>query len=267
MTNKKQLFCASKENMGITVVCLYHQNTGFYPFSAPGTSWWFKNRFYSLMPWVITIWHYVSKIISTFAGMLSGRRVIRFSYPSSILFFGSQPFTAIIVQIFLNLLSIILLYKIGIELFSEKSRFYCSCFIFHRFTSHHFYLLHFNGNDLHYRFLAALLFYVKAIKIISTLNFFILTGLIYGISTLIRPISQYYIGGIFSVYLIMVFQRMEKRHQVLGYVNDRIFCGDSSWCYRNYSEYGHFALSNIKGYNLLFWNASYYESKTTASAR
>ena len=32
------------------------------------------------------------------------------------------------------------------------------------------------------------------------------------------------------------------------------------WCFRNYNEYRHFALSNIKG-TTCFWNTSYYETK------
>ncbi len=174
--------------------------------------------------------------------------------------FGSQPFTAIIVQIFLNLLSIILLYKIGIELFSEKAGFIAA--VLFAIDLHHTIFIYYILTETIYTtvFLAALLFYVKAIKS-SQLKFFILTGLIYGISTLIRPISQYYIGGIFLFTLLWYFKEWKNGIKFSVMLMTAYFVAIAPWCYRNYSEYGHFALSNIKGYNLLFWNASYYESK------
>lgn len=40
--------------------------------------------------------------------------------------FGNYPYTVLFVQIFLNLLSIVLMYKIGKELFSEKIGFFAA---------------------------------------------------------------------------------------------------------------------------------------------
>lgn len=174
--------------------------------------------------------------------------------------FGSQPYTAIFTQIFLNLLSIVLLYKIGVELFSEKAGFIAA--ILFSIDLHHTIFIYYILTETIYTtvFLAALLFYVKAIKT-SRFKFFILTGFIYGISTLIRPISQYYIGGIFLFTLLWYFKEWKNGIKFSVILLSAYFIAVAPWCLRNYSEYGHFALSNIKGYNLLFWNASYYESK------
>jgi 4-amino-4-deoxy-L-arabinose transferase-like glycosyltransferase len=174
--------------------------------------------------------------------------------------FGNQPYAAIFIQIFLNLLSIILLYKIGGELFSEKVGFIAA--VLFTIDLHHTIFIYYILTETIYTtvFLAALLFYVKAIKT-SQLKFFILTGLIYGISTLIRPISQYYIAGIFLFTLLWYYKKWKNGITFSVVLMAAYFIMIAPWCYRNYSEYGHFALSNIKGYNLLFWNASYYESK------
>ncbi len=174
--------------------------------------------------------------------------------------FGSQPYTAIFIQIFLNLISIVLLYKIGKELFSEKAGFIAA--VLFSLDLHHIIFIYYILTETIYTtvFLAALLFYIKAIKT-SNLKFFILTGLIYGISTLIRPISQYYIGGIFLFTLLWYFKEWKNGVRFSLILMSAYFFAVAPWCLRNYSEYGHFALSNIKGYNLLFWNASYYESK------
>ena len=174
--------------------------------------------------------------------------------------FGSQPCVSIFAQIFLNLLSIILLYKIGKELFNEKVGFIAA--ILFSIDLHHTIYIYYILTETIYTtiFLAALLFYVKAIKT-SSIKFFILTGIIYGISTLIRPISQYYIAGIFLFTLMWYFNNWKNGVKLSVVLMLAYFVTIAPWCFRNYSEYNHFALSNIKGYNLLFWNASYYESK------
>ncbi len=174
--------------------------------------------------------------------------------------FGSQPCTAIFAQIFLNLISIVFLYKIGKELFSERAGFIAA--ILFSIDLHHTIFIYYILTETIYTtiFLTALLFYVRAIKT-SRLKFFILTGVIYGISTLIRPISQYYIGGIFLFTLLWYYKDCKNGIKLSVVLIAAYFIAVAPWCYRNYSEYNHFALSNIKGYNLLFWNASYYESK------
>ncbi|HRH56917.1 MAG TPA: glycosyltransferase family 39 protein [Chitinophagales bacterium] len=174
--------------------------------------------------------------------------------------FGNQPYTAIFAQIFLNLLSIILLYKIGKELFSEKVGFIAA--VLFSLDLHHTIYIYYILTETIYTtiFLTALLFYVKAIKNPRS-SYFIFTGIIYGISTLIRPISQYYIAGVFLFTLIWYFKSRKTGVKFSFVLILAYFIAIAPWCFRNYTEYNHFALSNIKGYNLLFWNASYYESK------
>lgn len=174
--------------------------------------------------------------------------------------FGDYPYTAIFVQIFLNLFSIVLMYKIGKEVFSEKVGFIAA--LLFSLDLHHLIFIYQILTETIYTtvFLMGLLYFIKAIQQ-HKLKYFILTGIIYGISTLIRPISQYYIAGILLFTLMWYFKDLRigiKHTFVIGLA---YFITIAPWCLRNYNEYGHFALSNIKGYNLLFWNASYYEAK------
>lgn len=174
--------------------------------------------------------------------------------------FGNQPYTVMIAQIFLNLFSIILMYKIGRELFSEKVGFIAA--ILFSFDIHHTIFIFQVLTETIYTtvFLAGLLMYMKGIKH-NQLKYFILTGIIYGISTLVRPISQYYIGGILVFTVLWYFKNKLQILKFTAAIGIAYFIVIAPWCYRNYTEYGHFALSNIKGYNLLFWNASYFEAK------
>ncbi len=174
--------------------------------------------------------------------------------------FGEYPFTVLLVQIFLNLISILLMYKIGKELFSENIGFIAA--ILFSIDLHHTIFIFQILTETFYTtiFLMAFLFYVKAIRK-NQLKYFILTGIIYGISTLIRPISQYYIGGVLIFTVLWYYKTWQQGIKHIAIIGITYFMVIAPWCYRNYSEYGHFALSNIKGYNLLFWNASYFESK------
>lgn len=174
--------------------------------------------------------------------------------------FGSEPYTAIIVQIFLNLLSIVLMYRIGKDLFSAKAGFVAA--VLFSLDLHHTIFTYYILTETIYTtvFLTAFLFYVRAIKT-NRWKFFLLAGFLYGLSALIRPISQFYIYAVFLFSLIWYWKELKRGVLFSSLLLMSYFIIVAPWCARNFSEYGHFSLSNIKGYNLLFWNASYYESK------
>jgi 4-amino-4-deoxy-L-arabinose transferase-like glycosyltransferase len=174
--------------------------------------------------------------------------------------FGNHPYTVLFIQIFLNLISILLMYKIGKQLFSEKAGFIAAVL----FSSdiHHAIFINYLLTETIYTtlFLAGLLFYIKGLKQ-SAFRYFVYCGVIYGISTLVRPISQYYIGGILLFTLLWYLKDLKTGIRNASIIFFSYLIMITPWCLRNYTEFGHFAISNIKGYNLLFWNASYYEAK------
>ena len=174
--------------------------------------------------------------------------------------FGTQPYTVIVVQIFLNLISIIFIYQIGKELFSEKVG-WIAALLFSVDLHHSIFIFQILTETIYTTiFILALYFYVRAIKN-NQLTYFILCGCIYGLSTLIRPISQYYIACVLLFTLLWYYKNLQSGLKSFTLIGMAYFITIAPWCLRNYNEYNHFALSNIKGYNLLFWNASYYESK------
>ena len=180
----------------------------------------------------------------------------------SIIYFISGNYVShvLLVQIFLNLISIVLLYKIGKELFSEKAGFIAA--VLFSMDLHHIIFIYYILTETIYTtiFLLALFFFIKAIKT-NQLKFFLFTGILYGISALVRPISQFYIFCVFAFTLLYYLKTWKKGIRFSFILLIGYFVAIAPWCARNYNEYGHFALSNIKGYNLLFWNASYYEAK------
>ena len=173
---------------------------------------------------------------------------------------GSHPYVAILVQLFLNLLSILLMYKIGGELFSKKAGL-ISALLFSMDLHHTIFIYSILTETLYTAiFLTALLIFLRAIRSNKPKLFFI-AGLLYGVSSLVRPISQFYIYCVI-IFVLLWYLKNRKKAIILALL---LISGYSisvaPWCYRNYNTYGHFSLSNIKGYNLLFWNASYFESK------
>ncbi|MCB0507984.1 MAG: glycosyltransferase family 39 protein [Bacteroidetes bacterium] len=174
--------------------------------------------------------------------------------------FGDYSFTAIIVQIFLNLFSIILMYKIGKTLFSNKVGFVAA--LLFSLDLHHLIFIYQILTETIYTtvFLLGLLYFLKGLKT-KLYKYFMLTGIIYGISTLIRPISQYYIACLLVFVFLWYIKDLKSGIKNIAIIGIAYFIVIAPWCYRNYVEYDHFAISNIKGYNLLFWNASYYEAK------
>ncbi len=174
--------------------------------------------------------------------------------------FGNHPYAVLFIQIFLNLASVVLMYKIGNELFSEKVGFIAA--LLFSLDLHHIIFINYLLTETLYTtvFLAGLFYLIRGLKT-NQARYFIVSGGIYGISTLIRPISQYYIAGILLFLLIWNYKKWKNGLRVAVLLLAAYCMVIAPWCYRNYHAFGHFAVSNIKGYNLLFWNASYYEAK------
>jgi len=174
--------------------------------------------------------------------------------------FGNHPYAVLFIQIFLNLASVALMYKIGQELFSDKAGFIAA--VLFSLDPHHIIFINYLLTETLYTtvFLAGLFYLIRGLKT-NQVRYFIVSGGIYGISTLVRPISQYYIAGILLFLLIRNYKNWKNGLRMAVLLLAAYCMVIAPWCYRNYHTFGHFAVSNIKGYNLLFWNASYYEAK------
>ena len=136
----------------------------------------------------------------------------------SIIYFISGNYVShvLLVQIFLNLISVVLLYKIGKELFSEKVGFIAA--VLFSMDLHHIIFIYYILTETIYTtiFLLALFFFIKAIKT-NQLKFFIFTGILYGISALVRPISQFYIFCVFAFTLLYYLKTWKKAFVFLSF--------------------------------------------------
>ena len=146
------------------------------------------------------------------------------------------------------------------KLYLQRNWFIASVLFYARFTSYYFYLLLINGNNLYHCIFSCIIILFKGIKIKQN-YFFILSGLIYGYSI----IRQFRSITLLALHCVVCYCGAFK--QLKTDLNLAPFCISlflslllrGVFC--NYNEYhGHFALSNIKGYNLLL-EPGYYESK------
>lgn len=175
--------------------------------------------------------------------------------------FGEEPKYVLFIQIFINLLSIVWVYKIGEEIAGKRVGIVAA--LLFSLDIHHIVYIYYILTETIYTFvfLSALYVYIKSLKIRS-LKYFILSGIIFGISTLIRPISQYYILCVALFTFIYFFTKSKKQAVSFSFVLlIAYYLTIAPWCFRNYQLYGAYKVSNIQGYNLLFWNASYFEAK------
>ena len=174
--------------------------------------------------------------------------------------FGPQPAYVLFIQIFFNLLSIYLIYLIATELLNKNLGLIAA--LLFSIDPHHTIFIYYLLTETIYTSVFLLAFYIFIIGLKNNkFSYFIIAGLIYGVSTLIRPITQYYIIAL-SVFVILWYIKNWKQGilfsalLIFGYMATTL-----PWCYRNYHNFGYFKISNIKGYSFLFWDASYYEAK------
>ena len=123
--------------------------------------------------------------------------------------FGNHPYAVLFIQIFLNLASVALMYKIGQELFSDKAGFIAA--VLFSLDPHHIIFINYLLTETLYTtvFLAGLFYLIRGLKT-NQVRYFIVSGGIYGISTLVRPISQYYIAGILLFLLIRNYKNWKN---------------------------------------------------------
>jgi len=164
----------------------------------------------------------------------------------------------LLIQIFLNLISVLLVYKIALTLFSRKIAL-LSAFLF-AIDIHQalFAVTLLTDTFFVFLFLASVLYLCKSIKE-NDFSSLCLSALFLGISTLVRPIS--FLFPLVAVIFILVLCRLTlKMRLVYALVFGLIFIiAISPWLIHNYAKYGEAKLSSISGYNLLFYNVAYTE--------
>ncbi len=169
--------------------------------------------------------------------------------------FGEQPWVVLLFQIFINSVSILLVYKIGKIIFNEKIA-YLGSILFALDPHQILYTVHLLGDTLFVTTLLASI-YTMLLGLKSKKGKYILmSGFLIGISTLIKPISQY------LPFVFVLFILLHKNQSLLSKIKTSLvyliifFITLSPWMIRNYIKYDYYSLSSIKGYNLLFYNVT-----------
>ena len=177
--------------------------------------------------------------------------------------FGSSPQVVILIQLFLSLLSVLLVYKIALILG------------FSVFPANLAALLY--ALDIHSIFFVfelyteTLFVFVLLIAVHEFLksthsggkHHLVISGFLLGVLALIRPIALY-----FPIVFILLFLLFKKTNFRTRIANSAILTAAflliiSFWCVRNYLEYGAYKFSAITSRNLYFFNAVMTESNSS----
>jgi 4-amino-4-deoxy-L-arabinose transferase-like glycosyltransferase len=176
----------------------------------------------------------------------------------------------LLIQIFLSLISVVLVYKIAATVLSRQIAL-LSAFLFAVDITQAYWTVALYTETLFlFMFLTSIYFLCKSEKENSLLKI-CLSALFLGVATLIRPIS--FLFPLVAVSVILVLYNLKLRMKL---VYSLLFCvifvaTISPWLLHNYSKYGEAKLSSISGFNLLLYNAAYTEvyrtGKTVAEVR
>jgi len=173
--------------------------------------------------------------------------------------FGYKPYIAIIIQLFLSSLTCILVYRIGEVFVNRDIGFIGGVLLALDFPTAVYANLLLTETLFIFLFLSSLYFFLSFFKEKKRI-FLGFSALLLGVSTLTRPIVQYFVILMIGI-IFIIFRKDIQKGLINGFIYFSIFLVVISfWAFRNYIIYGNFALSTVSGYNLLFYNAAYLRS-------
>jgi 4-amino-4-deoxy-L-arabinose transferase-like glycosyltransferase len=176
--------------------------------------------------------------------------------------FSNNIWFILLVQIVLNVISVFLVYKIALTVFSRKIAL-LSAFIFAIDIEQALIAVKLLTDTLFvFLFLSAIYYLCKSIKE-NNLSSICISAILLGTATLVRPIS--FLFPFIAVFSVLVLCNLKiKMKLVYSLVFSFVFIVTiSPWLLHNYSKYGEPKLSAISGYNLLFFNIAYTEVHKT----
>ena len=233
--------------------------------------------FFIAQPWKIEIeqnrivrsdaigYHALAKsIVNDFSFELNGQKnsFRTPAYPAFLaliyFIFGSKPYLVLIFQIIINVFSIVIVYKIAKHLFNEKLAL-ISSFLYSIDPHTILYTCElFTETIFTFIILLAFFYFVKALQA-KKLIYFALTALYFGISALVRPISQ--LIPILLVFLLFIHTDFDFSFKLKSsiIIISVFFLTVSPWMYRNYTNFSAVSLSSLPSYNLVFYNIAFTE--------
>jgi len=173
--------------------------------------------------------------------------------------FGHKPHLAIIIQIFLSSLACVLVYKMGEVFINKNIGFIGGLLLALDFPTAVYANLLLTETLFLSLFLLSIYLALKFFKEKKRV-YLGYSSILLGVSTLCRPVVQYFVI-LMMLMLLISFRKNIKKGMLNCFLYLLIFLVTlSPWALRNYITYGSFKLSTIQGHNLLFFNAAYLNS-------
>jgi len=172
--------------------------------------------------------------------------------------FGVKPYIVLIFQIIINIFSILIVYQISKNLFNKEIAL-ISSFLFSIDPHTILYTCElFTETLFTFIVLLAFMYFIKALQS-KKMKYFALTGLLFGISTLIRPITQ--LIPFFIIGVILIYSKFDLKIKVKSsiIIVFSFLLTISPWIYRNHINFSNSSLSSLPAYNLIFYNVAYTE--------
>jgi 4-amino-4-deoxy-L-arabinose transferase-like glycosyltransferase len=171
---------------------------------------------------------------------------------------SNSVWLVLLVQIFLSLISVSLVYKIAVKIFNHQIAL-LSALIFAIDPTQAYWTIELYTETLFlFLFLLSILYLCKSIKEYNFLSIG-LSALFLGLATLVRPISFLFP---FVTVIVILFLYNLKIRMKLAYLllYSLVFLATiSPWLIHNYTKYNEAKLSSISGFNLLLYNAAFTE--------
>jgi 4-amino-4-deoxy-L-arabinose transferase-like glycosyltransferase len=171
---------------------------------------------------------------------------------------SSSVWVVLLVQILLSLVSLYLVYKITLLVTTPKIAL-LAAFLFSIDTTQAVWTVELYTETLFLLlFLASIYFLCKNVQEWN-ISHIIVSAILLGAATLIRPISSLFI--VVALLIILIGPETKFSRRIFdGILYVLLFLLVlSPWLIHNYSKYGEAKLSSISGFNLLFYNVAFTE--------
>ncbi len=171
----------------------------------------------------------------------------------------------LLIQILLSTISVLLVFKIANIIFSRKIAI-LSAFLFAIDIHQALYAVTLGTDTLFvFLFLASVFFLIKSLIKMNLLKL-CLSGLILGISSMVRPVS--YLFPFVVIFFILFISNLKIKEKLFSSaLFGAIFLITiSPWLFHNYSKYGEAKLTSQTGSNFLFCNVAATEAYKTGKS-
>ncbi len=176
--------------------------------------------------------------------------------------FGVEPWLVLLLQTFISVGSLLLLYVLAKGIFSRRVAL-LAAFLYAVEPHTVMYCSTLLSDTLFtFLFLASM---VALLRGLQKKQVWPVAGggLLLGLATLVRPVVQFF--PVVAAAAVVIYAGLKWRFRLLAFASflAAFVLVLSPWLYRNYAAYGHASLSSIEGHNLLLYNATYAEVAKT----